>query len=49
MRESTDAKIKALLTPEQQEKWKAFLEKTRGGGRGVQGAVKKAAAPAEQK
>jgi len=37
-----DAKIKALLTPEQQEKVeKPSLRKPRGGGRGVQGAVKR--------
>lgn len=50
MRDSTDAKIKALLTPEQQEKWKAMREKMReGGGRGQPGASKKSESKSEQK
>jgi protein CpxP len=50
IRDASDAKIKALLTPEQQEKWKAFREKMReNAGRGRPGGPAKAEASPEKK
>ncbi|MDB6112123.1 MAG: hypothetical protein JWR69_3873 [Pedosphaera sp.] len=49
IRDSSDAKIKALLTPEQQEKWKAYREKLReNAGRGRPGGPAKAEASPEK-